>query len=54
MFVEYGHLSFGNRAETFQFVGSTTRFPMNVREKIDLVLVGLNYRFGGGPVVARY
>jgi outer membrane immunogenic protein len=54
VFVEYGHLSFGNRAETFQFVGSTTRFPMNVRENIDLVLVGVNYRFGGALIAARY
>ena len=53
-FVEYGHVTFGNRNETFTFVGGTQTFPMAVKERIDLVLVGINYRFGGSPIVARY
>jgi outer membrane immunogenic protein len=53
-FAEYGHLGFGSRNETFTFVGSTQTFPMSVKQNIDLVLVGINYRFGGRPIVARY
>jgi outer membrane immunogenic protein len=54
VFVEYGHLRFGNRRETFAFVPTGTPFPMFVKQDIDLILVGFNYRFGGTPIAARY
>jgi outer membrane immunogenic protein len=52
-FLEYGHLDFGNRLQTFTNNNGGT-FGLNVKQEIDLVLIGLNYRFGSGPVVARY
>jgi outer membrane immunogenic protein len=54
--VEYNHYDFGNRQVTLVGVGVGGAFtsPQNIRQQIDTVSVGLNYRFGGGPVVARY
>lgn len=43
----------GRLRETFTSSGGGT-FSMNVKQDIDLVLVGLNYRLGRAPVVARY
>lgn len=56
--VEYNHYDFGSRQVTLSGAaigGGTFTSPQNIRQTIDTVKVGLNYRFGGpGPVVARY
>lgn len=54
--IEYDHLDFGNRRETLQpIVAGAAPFEYDVRQRVDLVKVGLNYKFGwGGPVVAKY
>jgi outer membrane immunogenic protein len=54
---EYNHLDFGTRTETLapQPGSGTAAFQYDVRQTVDLVKVGLNYRFGwAGPVVAKY
>jgi outer membrane immunogenic protein len=54
--VEYDHYGFGNKG--VGFISPATApgaliFP--VKQDVDVVKVGINYRFGlGGPVVARY
>jgi outer membrane immunogenic protein len=55
--LEYNHYDFGSRQVTLAGVGLGGPFtsPQNIRQQVDTVTVGLNYRFGGpGPVVARY
>jgi outer membrane immunogenic protein len=54
--VEYDHLDFGTRRETLAAVApGVLPFEYDVKQTIDLVKVGVNYRFGfDGPVVARY
>jgi outer membrane immunogenic protein len=56
--VEYNHYDFGSRQVTLAgigFGGAPFTSPQNIRQTIDTVKVGFNYRFGGGgPVVARY
>src|SRR6185437_6419566 len=44
LFVEYNHMDFGNRSETFTGVSVGT-FAMEFKQDIDLVQVGVNYRF---------
>jgi outer membrane immunogenic protein len=54
---EYNHLDFGRETETLQPLPGCgcVAFQYDVKQTVDLVKVGLNYRFGwGGPVVARY
>jgi outer membrane immunogenic protein len=54
---EYNHLDFGRETETLQPQPGCgcVAFRYDVNQTVDLVKVGLNYRFGwGGPVVARY
>ena len=42
-------------ADAYGVLNMGPTFPLNLRQDVDVVLVGLNYRFGGsGPVVARY
>jgi outer membrane immunogenic protein len=57
VWLEYDHMGFGSRTETFVFPDGSS-FQENVRQTVDKVLVGVNYRFGLGkgeaPVVARY
>jgi outer membrane immunogenic protein len=56
--VEYDYLDFGTQAVTFpglpafdpQFIGTTVA----IRQRIQLVKFGLNYRFGGGAGGANY
>jgi outer membrane immunogenic protein len=48
-FVEYNYYNFGTRTVTFSDAAQA-----DIRERKSVARVGLNLRFGGGPVVARY
>jgi outer membrane immunogenic protein len=55
--VEYDYLDFGTHTPSFPglaaiVIGLNEAVP--IRQRIHLVKVGLNYRFGAGPVVANY
>jgi outer membrane immunogenic protein len=55
---EYNHLDFGTHTETLSAqpgcIGCSP-FQYDVKQTVDLVKVGINYRFGwGGPVLATY
>jgi opacity protein-like surface antigen len=55
--LEYEHLGLGNVTETLQpvCVGFCQAFQYNIRQTVDLIKVGVNYRFGGyGPLTAKY
>jgi outer membrane immunogenic protein len=45
-FVEYNYMDLKEKFAPVLF--------FNIQQDVQVVLVGLNYRFGGGPVVARY
>lgn len=55
--LEYDHYDFGTRRVTFfdpaGGLGGVV-FDADVRQRIDAVKVGINYRFGVAPVIARY
>ena len=56
---EYNYLDLGTRRETLQPVPANcpgcAPFQYDIRQRMDLVKIGLNYRFGwAGPVVAKY
>jgi outer membrane immunogenic protein len=52
---EYDHMDFHKRRETLSPVGpGAFPFDHDISETVDLVKVGLNYRFGYSPVVAKY
>lgn len=51
--IEYDHLDFGTHRETLQAVAGAGATQFDIRQRVDLVKAGVNYRFGG-PVVARY
>jgi hypothetical protein len=60
-FVEYDFLGFGTRSVTFTPTRPTTGpFTYDIKQNVQTVLVGINYRFGWGkgkgkaPVVAKY
>src|SRR5262249_17035281 len=61
-FIEYDHYDFGTRTNNVVcgpvacFVGAPGLFGADVKERKDVVKVGLNVLFGGagGPVAARY
>jgi outer membrane immunogenic protein len=56
--LEYDHLDFGTRRETLQPLCTggilCTPFDYDIRQTVEVIKVGLNYRFSWGPVVARY
>jgi len=57
--LEYDHMDFARRRDTLIptpacLALGCAPFEYDVRQTIDLVKVGLNYRFDWGPVVARY
>ena len=55
--VEYDYLDFGTRSVSFPgLAGLITGLNegVNIRQNIHLVKLGLNYRFGDGPVIAKY
>jgi outer membrane immunogenic protein len=50
VFAEYNHVHFGTSNVTFTsgvIAGQT--FPLTIRQSIDMFLLGINYRFLGGP-----
>jgi outer membrane immunogenic protein len=54
-FIEYDYIDMGNRDVTF--LSTTTNFTttLKIRERKDVVKVGLNWLFDiGGPVIAKY
>jgi outer membrane immunogenic protein len=51
--VEYDHMEFRRKTETLLPVNGVA-FDYDIEQSIDLVKVGVNYRFGYAPVVARY
>lgn len=52
--IEYDHLDFNRRRETLLAVcAACLPFEYDIKQTVDLIKVGINYRFGG-PVVARY
>jgi len=58
VWLEWDHMGFGDRNETFVFRNGDF-FVENVKQSVDKVLVGVNYHFGWfgkgkGPVAARY
>lgn len=61
LFVEYDHMGFGTKNITLNGVGTGTggagsTHGANVKQSVDKVLVGIDYRFdwGKGPVSAKY
>jgi hypothetical protein len=55
VFVEYDYMSFGNYTVTFNTANAlATRnpfplyFPIDVAQKVNLLLFGVNWRFAGG------
>jgi outer membrane immunogenic protein len=52
--VEYNHYGFDSKRVSFDHAGPPGVFPLDVRQDIDVVKVGINYRFGSPLVVARY
>jgi outer membrane immunogenic protein len=55
-FIEYDYYNFGKHLNTFNLLGGGVDFTENIRQRVDVVKVGLNYRFdwGKSPVVAKY
>jgi outer membrane immunogenic protein len=47
VWLEYDHMGFGSTSETFAFADGSS-FQENVKQSVDKVLVGVNYRFGLG------
>ena len=47
--LEYNYMDFGTRAVSFTPLTST-----DIDQQIHAVKFGINYKFGGGPVVGRY
>jgi len=57
IFVEYNYMDFGNRAVTFTNVEIPPvppTFPLNIRQTVQTLVAGINFRFGPGAVVAKY
>jgi len=55
--VEYDHMEFRRQRQTLQPVGAgALAFDYDIEQTVDLVKVGVNYRFGWspGPISARY
>jgi outer membrane immunogenic protein len=55
LFVEYDYIGLGERAVTFTPTGPTTGpFVYDIRQNVQMVLVGINVRLGPAAVIARY
>ena len=52
---EYDHMEFRRHRESLLPVGAGAfAFDFDIEQTVDLVKVGVNYKFGYGSVVARY
>jgi outer membrane immunogenic protein len=52
---EYNYMDFGTkRYSAIPCTGACGPFSEDIAQRLHVVKLGLNYRFGGGPVVARY
>jgi outer membrane immunogenic protein len=51
--IEYDYMDFGTQRTTFNFIGLPAGIS-DVRSTVSVVKAGINYRFGPGPVTARY
>ncbi len=54
VFAEYNHYAFGTRAINFVGVQGGTGPSIDIKERKSVVRVGINIRFGTGPVAAKY
>ena len=54
--IEYDYMDFGRQRVTLEKIcGGCTTSPYDIEQTIQLVKVGLNYRFNfGGPTATRY
>jgi outer membrane immunogenic protein len=52
--LEYNYMDFGKKDVTFTDTVNDVFLTFNVDQQIHVVKLGINYRLGGGPVVARY
>ena len=53
-FIEYDYYNFGTRTVNFTNPNTLALIGIDIRERKSVIKGGLNFRFGGGPVVARY
>jgi hypothetical protein len=54
---EYDYYNFGTQSSTFVCAGAPgglTSTPINIKESKSVFKVGLNLRWGEGPVAAKY
>jgi outer membrane immunogenic protein len=56
MFLEYNYMGFDTKRTTFtDFTNPGATFDLDVRQNVQTVMLGINYRFGWArPVVAKY
>ncbi len=52
--IEYNHYGFNGKRVGFVNPSTPTTALIDIRQDFDIVKVGINYRFGGSPVVAKY
>jgi outer membrane immunogenic protein len=52
--IEYDYLDFSNRSVRFTDTTDQINLDSNIRQRIQLVKTGINYRFGWAPVGVRY
>ena len=52
--IEYNHIDLGTRSVRWTDAASTVFYLADVRQTVDLVKVGINYRFGVSPVAVRH
>jgi outer membrane immunogenic protein len=55
LWVEYAYMGFGTASKTFVYAGGSS-FQEDIKQNLQTVLVGINYRFdmGKAPVAAKY
>jgi outer membrane immunogenic protein len=53
-FFEYDYYGFGTRTVGFPVVGTGVIANVDIKENKSVVKAGINFKFGPGPVVARY
>ena len=51
--LEYNYMDLGNYALNFNEASSTMYLNSNIRERVNLVKVGVNYRIGASPILIK-